>query len=262
MTYFSFARLLLCVSMCLFIGFTFVFGETREWVDVQGRSITGDLISQTQEAVVLKVDGKEYTIPLATLSETDRDYLERRQLLTFNLQDMTFAEYDMLKTYDTKEEANQAAQELSEKLAHITGIPSRNLTENGILVHPRTDSKPYSLELRVSYNDADGFGFKDYSGRVYPDIISTDTAAKVLDKLKDFKSYSFDRGWEDAARLDVDKFLKTLEEGAQEAAEKENPLMQGFFLKCSDFQSCELFFDPATQRIRMIIVSPIDPMLR
>lgn len=50
--------------------------ETRTWTDVQGRKIEAELIRASDTEVVVKLRGKEVSIPLAKLSEEDREYVD------------------------------------------------------------------------------------------------------------------------------------------------------------------------------------------
>lgn len=51
--------------------------QTRGWKDVQGRAIQAVLKDATQEKVILSKEGKEYVLPLARLSEGDREYVKK-----------------------------------------------------------------------------------------------------------------------------------------------------------------------------------------
>ncbi|MDC0156299.1 CAP domain-containing protein [Verrucomicrobia bacterium] len=51
--------------------------QAREWKDVQGRVIEAILKDATQEKVILSKEGREYVLPLARLSEGDREYVKK-----------------------------------------------------------------------------------------------------------------------------------------------------------------------------------------
>ena len=51
--------------------------QAREWKDVQGRVIQAIIKDATQEKVILSKEGKEYVLPLARLSEGDREYVKK-----------------------------------------------------------------------------------------------------------------------------------------------------------------------------------------
>jgi hypothetical protein len=55
--------------------------ETRVWTDVKGRKINAEYVSQTEEAVVLRLPNrKEVTVPLENLSRDDLAYLIEREI--------------------------------------------------------------------------------------------------------------------------------------------------------------------------------------
>lgn len=54
--------------------------EERTWTSVDGKKIVGTLLSESSEAVVLKVGTKEFTVPLTRLSEEDRAWLTAKKV--------------------------------------------------------------------------------------------------------------------------------------------------------------------------------------
>jgi len=54
--------------------------EARDWTNADGKTITAELVSATDDAVVLKmVNGREYTVPLNTLSAADGEFAKSWQ---------------------------------------------------------------------------------------------------------------------------------------------------------------------------------------
>lgn len=51
------------------------FVEARTWTNSEGREITADYIKVAGDDVVLNMKGKEYNIPIATLSQEDQDHI-------------------------------------------------------------------------------------------------------------------------------------------------------------------------------------------
>ena len=62
--------------LALFIGL-FVTVHARTWTDMRGRKIEAELVSQDETNVVLQKPGggKPVSVPLATLSEADQEFL-------------------------------------------------------------------------------------------------------------------------------------------------------------------------------------------
>lgn len=50
--------------------------QARTWTDTQDRTIEADLVSADETSVVLKKDGKDFTLPLDKLSEADRRHVK------------------------------------------------------------------------------------------------------------------------------------------------------------------------------------------
>ncbi len=65
-------------KMCVFVTFCWlaVFSEAREWTSSDGKTIEADLVRSTDDEVVLMMNGKEFTIPLSRLSQSDRDFVK------------------------------------------------------------------------------------------------------------------------------------------------------------------------------------------
>lgn len=54
-------------------------GEERTWTSSDGKKIVGDMLREDGDAVVLKVNDREFTVPLSRLSEEDREWLQVRR---------------------------------------------------------------------------------------------------------------------------------------------------------------------------------------
>lgn len=55
-------------------------GESRDWTNTAGKTITAELLGVANDAATLKLDnGREYTIPLNTLSEADQAFAKTWQ---------------------------------------------------------------------------------------------------------------------------------------------------------------------------------------
>ncbi|MET0263026.1 MAG: hypothetical protein ABW223_09025, partial [Rariglobus sp.] len=57
--------------------------QARTWTDIQGRALEADYVSSTPEAVtVRRTDGRNFTLPLATLSAADREFVAAQTAAT------------------------------------------------------------------------------------------------------------------------------------------------------------------------------------
>jgi hypothetical protein len=68
----------------LWIGLSVLLhAQERTWTSEDGKKIVGELLRETGDAVVLKVNNREFTVPLSRLGEEDREWLagHRKQLL-------------------------------------------------------------------------------------------------------------------------------------------------------------------------------------
>ncbi|MEM7602447.1 MAG: SHD1 domain-containing protein [Verrucomicrobiota bacterium] len=55
---------------------SFVFGETRDWTNSSGKTITAELIEVSGDKVVLKMNGKNFEVPKMSLSSPDQEFIE------------------------------------------------------------------------------------------------------------------------------------------------------------------------------------------
>lgn len=65
------------VSLLIWISLVlFAYGNERTWTSDDGKQIVGEIIRDAGDAVVLMVNGKEFTVPLARLSAADREWID------------------------------------------------------------------------------------------------------------------------------------------------------------------------------------------
>ena len=55
------------------------FAQERTWTSDEGKKLVGELLREDGEAVVLKVGGKEFKVPLTKLSTEDREWIATQQ---------------------------------------------------------------------------------------------------------------------------------------------------------------------------------------
>lgn len=63
--------------MVLLVGV--LHAQERTWTSTDGKKVTGELVKDAGDAVVLKIKNKEFTIPLGRLVEDDHKWLEARR---------------------------------------------------------------------------------------------------------------------------------------------------------------------------------------
>ncbi len=51
-------------------------GETRTWTDVSGREVEGELIKVMGESILLRVGGKDFTLPVSKFGEEDQAFIK------------------------------------------------------------------------------------------------------------------------------------------------------------------------------------------
>lgn len=56
--------------------------ETRAWTDTKGKVIQAEMIRATATTVVLRMNGREYELPLERLSAADREFVQRQSAST------------------------------------------------------------------------------------------------------------------------------------------------------------------------------------
>lgn len=76
-------KIFLLLSWSLLCAFGAVLAEesnVRDWTNREGRTISAELTALEEETATLRMEnGRTYEVPLATLSEADRDYVSRWQ---------------------------------------------------------------------------------------------------------------------------------------------------------------------------------------
>jgi hypothetical protein len=76
----AFTTVLLHLSVCHLSAGEDEKQTSRNWTDILGRTIEAALVSQEKDRVTLSNEGKEYTLPIARLSEEDRAYLRQQKV--------------------------------------------------------------------------------------------------------------------------------------------------------------------------------------
>lgn len=76
-----------CMLRCVLFSLLVLAGsvcaqETRTWKDVDGREIFGAMVGKSDKAVTVRVDGKNFEIPLERLSDGCRVYVQNHVVAT------------------------------------------------------------------------------------------------------------------------------------------------------------------------------------
>jgi len=87
----------LCALLAVILGIPLgtTLAETRQWTNLEGKTITGELKGVDGEQASLLVGGRKFEIPLASLSTADQAYIREWQAATSG------ASADPAKAYDT-----------------------------------------------------------------------------------------------------------------------------------------------------------------
>lgn len=191
---------MLKTTILLLIFCTTALAQVRTWTDTQGRQIRGEYLESDDTTVKLDVQGRTYTLPLDTLSEDDRSYIQEHRLfketLVIDLTDGTimgkpFSE--VVKKYDTLEEAEQAAQNFKKWLSEETGVSEKELvTKLGIHVTASKQYKAITIHIELTPEDAPDLrtwsALATYPGRITPDITSADDPHELYNMLEPLKA--------------------------------------------------------------------------
>ncbi|MDF1862328.1 MAG: hypothetical protein P1U87_19080 [Verrucomicrobiales bacterium] len=71
------SRISLCVTLLAAFAFCSAESELRDWSNAAGKTISAELVSLEGYSAILKMaNGRTYTVPLADLSEADREFVQ------------------------------------------------------------------------------------------------------------------------------------------------------------------------------------------
>ena len=112
------------IALATLIALSIAFGaqaKERVWTRSDGKKVKAEYVSATDKLVVIKIKGKEYKVPLAKLSQQDRDYVKSKIEEGSNKENETEIRRQVLRFYQALRKVdpqrNDALHPLLSKLA-------------------------------------------------------------------------------------------------------------------------------------------------
>lgn len=146
----------------LLMGSLSAFAQARTWTDTDGRTVEADLVRKEATAVVLRVpDGREFTVPLARLSEEDQKWVATAQPVAPKesvpvTENLFFDEESLWDPLDPKMDKEQEAQRLlrrAERLgstATVTAVGQSGVLINGVSLTGIGIIRPHAFRARAA----------------------------------------------------------------------------------------------------------------
>ncbi len=117
--------------------------EMRTWKDVDGREIMGVMVEKSDTAVTVRVDGKNFEIPLERLSNGCRDYVANNVVVT----PVILRVATLSQTADTNDVYHTRGKGADEKSirVHVSRVNKRPLEVEVVWIGNHRSNKRYGI---------------------------------------------------------------------------------------------------------------------